>query len=1409
MSFVGSNILAGASGQGGAGYAIERSVRFNSSDTPKITRTPGSAGNQKTWTLSFWMKRTTTGSREQILSAAGTHNTYVEFQNDKLMIEDHDPGLNFILKTTRVFRDPSSWYSVIVSVDTTQATASNRIKLYINGVQETAFDSSTYPSQNYETSFNDTGEHKFGQFPGNTSFPFNGYLADVHFIDGQALAPTDFGETDDNGVWQPKEFEGNYVSTYSGTTTSLSQTGWNPSQSGNIWDGNASSASRATGYAGGTKGTVSFYPPLTNVIKVEVWTQNYVNYLNGASVSTPESINGGWHTFYDNSGSPITLNSVGNAYDTNNTQTVDIAGIRINGSIVDSQTWTPPSGVGLGDSGANSFHLDFADNSSNAALGTDTSGNSNTWTVNNLTASVGAPTDAIAFDGDDKLTFSGPGSITGDCTIECFIKAASYAGSHKRIISADEASQAPQFTLIRSYNNRLYFIFGSSGDSVTNNFVAPSTNEWHHIAMTRSGTTVSYFMDGTRLGTSSHTGGTINITSTVLAWGYGSEYFTGEISNARIVDGQALYTGSTYTVPTADLTTTSQGATSSYVTHLLANTSTVTANGGTGSAGTAGGNPAVVTASPFGDPVNIDSLVDTPTNAAEPTDTGAGGEITGNYATLNPLAKSSGVTLSNGNLDASVGGDPSKVLSTIGMTSGKYYAEFAVSSGSINPGLATSATNLGSGFLGNDAGGWCYGANGKKYHNDPGASGATYGATYTTGDVIGVAFDADGGNLTFYKNGTTQGVAYTGLTSGPYFFAAGGSSSSYATNFGQRAFSHPLSGYKSLNTANLSSTIADGSQYFDTKLYTGNAGTNAQTGLGFSPDLLWLKVRSQAFNHNLFDSVRGNTKHLSSNLTNAEYTESSGRGLTAFDSNGFTLGQDVQGPGSVNASGQTYAGWAWDAGTTGANEVGSYWSPAYNTKYIGFKFPTGSGGRAVFGLVSGTGTADIYTSTDNSSWTRVQTNVTLSATDTTYDSSDQYLLVVNTSNAVWSAHHYAMATNGTDAHYSTATYPGSGASFTWSGPGYTDWDFRSSGTVIKPGGLNSSLYNQSYAITSNITGASSLGGTLANWFNGQRANKLEPSASGSLDFTGVSALQNFSGTLQFAVSAYSGSTSMKFVINASTDNLTFTTNTLPSSSGGFPSQLLTIPVTSLRTLDFTSISGQSTQFWGMYLNGKLLVDSTATPDNVPSIASTVRANPSAGFSIVTATISGGGSIGHGLNAKPHIVIRKRRDGSGDHWYVAVDTGSVEGYLLLNTNVNLTSESQGLTSSTFNAAWIGNANETWVNYCFAPVEGYSAMGSYSSGSDPFVFTGFSPRFVLLKKTNAVGHWYMFDSERGPINPNETWLEANGSGAEQTHANGDIRFLSNGFQPIGSDIDAGGGTYIYYAVSENPFKTARAR
>jgi hypothetical protein len=263
----------------------------------------------------------------------------------------------------------------VVACDTTQSSNSDRVKLYINGVQQT-FKTEETITQNADLGFNQAVEHKIGD-------AFDGYLAEVYFIDGQQLAASDFGQYDSNNVWQPKEFSGSYTAAASGSTTSLSQTGWQTSDQANIWDGDTST--RSVGYADNQVGTVTFDPPLTNVTKVEIYQQDYVHYLNGSSVTTSENGNPGWHTLYNNSSSPITLTSLGNSY-TNNTQTVDIFAIRINDSIVDSQTWTPPSGVGLKGTGDNSFYLKFAQNVSNSALGTDSSGNSNTWTVNNITA---------------------------------------------------------------------------------------------------------------------------------------------------------------------------------------------------------------------------------------------------------------------------------------------------------------------------------------------------------------------------------------------------------------------------------------------------------------------------------------------------------------------------------------------------------------------------------------------------------------------------------------------------------------------------------------------------------------------------------------------------------------------------------------------------------------------------------------------------------------------------------------------------------------------------------------------------------------------------------------------------------------------------------------------------------------
>ncbi len=169
------------------------------------------------------------------------------------------------------------------------------------------------------------------------------------------------------------------------------------------------------------------------------------------------------------------------------------------------------------------------------------------------------------------------------------------------------------------------------------------------------------------------------------------------------------------------------------------------------------------------------------------------------YATWNPSDKSAGVTLSGGNLTAAVSITPGAVRSTIGKSSGKWYWEMTVGSvdGAGNPllsgiGLSTADINSSNPYPGSDANGYgYYGANGQKYNN---GSGAAYGATYTTNDVIGFALDMGAGTITFYKNGVSQGTAFTSL-SGTFFALVGGTygaSVSGTYNFGATTFAQSV-----------------------------------------------------------------------------------------------------------------------------------------------------------------------------------------------------------------------------------------------------------------------------------------------------------------------------------------------------------------------------------------------------------------------------------------------------------------------------------------------------------------------------------------------------------------------------------------------------------------------------------------
>ena len=592
------------------GYQIQRSLRFNSADSAYLNRTPASTTNQRTWTFSAWIKRSKLSTNQRIFQAreAATGNQFfLRFSSDNTIYITGSSGA-FELQTTQLFRDPSAWYHIVFACDTTQATSSNRFKLYINGSQVTAFGIATYPSQNLDTTVNSTWPHGLGAENSGPSEFYDGYMTEVNLIDGTALTPSSFGETNaQTGVWQPKAYSGSY--------------------------------------------------------------------------------------------------------------------------------------------GTNGFYLNFSDNSNTTAatLGKDYSGNGNNWTPNNFSVTAGA------------------------------------------------------------------------------------------------------------------------------------------------------------------------------------------------------GN---------------DSLVDSPTSYG--TDTGVGGTVRGNYATLNPLlaVNNTAQTYSNGNLQITDNGSGSLSgfgVSTIDMTSGKWYVEATVTAIGTGatfgiwqlPILATTTFSSQTNYR------W-YSVDGKIY-NASGATANSY-ATWGTSDVLSVAVDMDAGSVTFYKNGTSQGSAITGLTgSWVVGFNPGGSNTIFNANFGQRPFAYTApSGFKALCTQNLptptigATTATQANKYFDINLWTGNGSSQTLTNSGgFQPDWVWLKSRSSGTNfHNLYDVLRGATKHLFSNTTAAEGTNA--QALTAFTSTGFSVGND----NDVNQSSGTYVGWQWKANGSGSsNTAGSITSTVSANTTSGFSVVTytGTGSAATVG----------------------------------------------------------------------------------------------------------------------------------------------------------------------------------------------------------------------------------------------------------------------------------------------------------------------------------------------------------------------------------------------------------------------------------------------------------------------------
>lgn len=517
-------------------------------------------------------------------------------------------------------------------------------------------------------------------------------------------------------------------------------------------------------------------------------------------------------------------------------------------------------------------------------------------------------------------------------------------------------------------NNKLYFEFSSAagGGLLVTTQVFRDPSAWYHIVCVFDSTNATpsermkIYVNGIQLTSfTSNTAPTQNFLSTFMTTGdnyigafNGVFYlFDGYQTEINHIDGQALTPSSfgefnaltgvwqpkayegTYGTNGFYLNFSDNASTSALGTDYSGNGNTWTTNNISLTAG-----------------VTYDSMIDVPT----PYDDGGNGR--GNYCVLNPISNGLGSAPSNGNLRQSgISAVTSRINSTVGVSSGKWYFETTLTTAANFTTVGIGQNNITSQYPGKDSLSYAQDLeNAKSINNDAQPS---YGTALGSGDVFMCAFDLDNNKLFFGRNGTWFGSSdpaagtnpvYT-LTAGTYNAIARPNPSGFGSggvldfNFGQRPFAYtPPTGFKALNTQNLPEpVIAKGNEYFDATLYTGNnTGQTVTNSGGMQPDLLWIKVRSNTYDHVLADAVRGVSPFLASNTTTAEGTNSE---LTSFNSNGFTLG--ATGSMARNVSGQSYVAWQWRASNAAAvtNTAGSITSTVSANPTAGFSIVTYTG----------------------------------------------------------------------------------------------------------------------------------------------------------------------------------------------------------------------------------------------------------------------------------------------------------------------------------------------------------------------------------------------------------------------------------------------------------------------------------
>ena len=956
---------------------IKNSLRFNASNSV-LTYNVTTGGNRTTWTFSGWFKRCSTGGEHNLWSAApGAHAsnpaiTYLDFNDaDKLIAYSyHDGAEKFRLKTDQVFRDLNAWYHIVWRYDTTLATADDRIRLYVNGVQITDFEQRTNPDQNYESKINDTIDHTLGEEAIRDRYDYNGYMAEVHFVDGTSLDPSYFGFTDPlTNTWRPKKVQNvsygtngfhldfsdpnnigadrsgtgtNFTPTNleiddvvpdspSGVTFSTTSPGITTSQPSNyctlnpldegefgggltVSDGNLKCVSTASDrhvrstFFMPTSGKY-YFEMIATVVNTAGYLGTGLYHATGSLTSTAQatpqmrviSANG------YKSGQGSSSAQHGDGFDDR-----DIIGIAVdmdNGKIFacDNGSWMTSSDPVTG---ANPMYSDlltaYSDIAWSPVCTNWQSGNTAEFNFGQFPMAF-APGTSSATEYFNAVTYTGNNStnaITGVGFAPDFvwIKPRNFADHHRLNDTVRGVNKTVSSNLTSAeYGPSNAYLDSFDSDGFT---VSSSDSGWNNSSYTY----VAYCWKAGGAAASNTDG---SITSSVSA---------NQDAGFSIVS----YTG--------------DGNSSSTVGHDL------------------GATPAMIM---------IKARAGTNANNHwycwhKDLSSGYNIRLSSNAAQLNTSSATSGVIAAPTN------------TTTFGFTAG--------SGGVVNVN-EDNTTYIA----------YCWAEK----------SGVSKFGSYTgDGNVVGPAVDVGfkpamviikpinvASEWAIYDRTTTNAINGAQLRAD----ATDAENTNLAakvilTNYGFKILTNdaaqngdgntyiymafaenfvPDETYKELCTANLPAPTLPAAvrpdKYFNTIIYTGASPSDAAvTGVGFQPDFAWIKARTQAYSHALYDTVRGATKELHSDTTDGEDTDTNG--LKSFDSDGFTVGSD----GEVGDPTGTRVAWCWKAGgnsnTFNIDGVG-YASAAAAGLDGGTITPTGASvnTEAGFSILEYTGTGAVAT----------------------------------------------------------------------------------------------------------------------------------------------------------------------------------------------------------------------------------------------------------------------------------------------------------------------------------------------------------------------------------------------------------------------------------------------------------------